>query len=194
MPTSPDVNNYQIAKGIVSFKEEGGTDYIDLGNAPSFTYTPIARKLDHYSSRTGVKTKDFSAIVEVGATIKFTLDEITGTNLTFFALSDTDTTTPGEIILSGLSKAKFVGDIKVVGTNVIGQTVDFAATVMFVPSGDFSFITDKDEFTVITIDAEVQQDTTDGSFGKWTIHDASAGGTRDTDELVHDVHDQEGRQ
>jgi hypothetical protein len=175
MPVSPDVTNYHIAKGIVSFKETGGTAFTDLGNAPSFVYTPAVTKLDHFSSRTGVKTKDFVAITQVGASIKFTLDEITGLNLTFFALSDTDTTVPGEITLSGLSKAVFTGDIKVVGTNDIGQKVDFTATVMFVPQGDFNFVTDKDEFTVITIDAEVQKNATDGSFGTWTVHDTVAG-------------------
>ena len=58
-----------------------------------------------------------------------------------------------------------------VGTNDIGQKVDFEATVSFVPEGEFSFITDADEFSVITISAEVQKDATDGSFGKWTVHD-----------------------
>ena len=44
------------------------------------------------------------------------------------------------------------------------------ATVSFVPSGDFSFITDADDFSTIEIEAEVQKDT-DGFFGVWTIHD-----------------------
>ena len=170
MPTSPNVNNYHIGKGIVSFKETGATDFVDLGNSPSFLYTPVANKLEHFSSRLGVKTKDFTAITQVGATVKFTLDEITGLNLSFFTLAEQGTDTDGDITLSGLSKAVFTGDIKVVGTNDIGQKIDFLATVMFVPSGDFGFITDKDEFDVITIDAEVQRDA-NGAFGVWTIHD-----------------------
>ena len=171
MPTSPNVNNYHIGKGIVSFKETGATDFVDIGNSPSFTYTPLANKLEHFSSRLGVKTKDFTAITQVGATIKFTLDEVTGLNLSFFALAEQSTDTDGNVILSGLSKAVFTGDIKVVGTNDIGQQVDFTAAVMFVPSGDFSFITDKDEFTLITIDAEVQRDDITGAFGIWTVRD-----------------------
>ena len=79
-----------------------------------------------------------------------------------------DTTVPGAITINGLSKAEFTGDIKVVGTNDIGQQVDFTATVSFVPSGDFSFITDADDFSVIEIEAEVQKDT-DGFFGVWTF-------------------------
>jgi hypothetical protein len=58
----------------------------------------------------------------------------------------------------------------VVGTNDVGQQVDFLATVSFIPSGDFSFITDADDFTVIEIEAEVQKGP-DGDFGVWTIRD-----------------------
>jgi hypothetical protein len=170
MPTSPNVNNYHIGKGIVSFKDASGSTFTDLGNAPSFVYTPTVDKKEHFSSRTGIKSKDFTAITQVGATVKFKLDEITGNNLAFFALATTDTTTPGQIKLSGLSKSVFTGDIKVVGTNAIGQTVDFLATVSFVPSGDFSFITDADDFTTIEIEAEVQQGIA-GDFGVWTIHE-----------------------
>lgn len=170
MPTSPSVQNYHIGKGIVSFKESGAADFIDLGNAPSFTYSPAVEKLEHFSSREGVKTKDFTAITQVGATITFTLDEITGLNLSFFALAEQGTDSDGNITLSGLSKTEFVGDIKVVGTNDIGQQVDFLATVSFVPSGDFGFITAEDDFSVIEIEAEVQKDA-NGFFGVWTIRD-----------------------
>jgi hypothetical protein len=170
MPTAPNVQNYHIGKGIVSFKETGQSVFTDLGNAPSFTYSPTVEKLEHFSSREGVKTKDFTAITQVGATITFTLDEITGNNLAFFALAEQSTGTGGNITLSGLSKTEFTGEIKVVGTNDVGQQVDFLATVSFVPSGDFSFITDEDEFTVIEIEAEVQKDV-NGFFGVWTVRD-----------------------
>ena len=170
MPASPDVQNYHIGKGIVSFQEEGGSTFTDLGNAPSFVYSPTVEKKEHFSSREGIKTKDFTAITQVGATVKFTLDEITATNLAFFALGEVDTTVPGAITINGLSKTEFTGELKVEGSNDIGQKVDFTATVSFVPSGDFSFITDEDDFSVIEIEAEVQKDT-DGFFGVWTIHD-----------------------
>jgi hypothetical protein len=170
MPTPPNVQNYHIGKGIVSFKETGASVFTDLGNAPSFTYSPTVEKLEHFSSREGVKTKDFTAITQVGATITFTLDEITGNNLAFFALAEMTTGTGGNITLSGLSKTEFTGEIKVVGTNDVGQQVDFLATVSFVPSGDFNFITDEDEFTVIEIEAEVQKDV-NGFFGVWTVRE-----------------------
>src|SRR5580765_685836 len=103
MPTSPNVHNYHIGKGIVSFKEAGASTYTDLGNAPSFVYTPNVEKKEHFSSREGIKTKDFTAITQVGATIKLSLDEITALNLSFFALADEGTDTDGNTTLSGLS-------------------------------------------------------------------------------------------
>jgi hypothetical protein len=173
MPTSPNVNNYHIGKGIVSFKETGESVFRDLGNAPSFVYTPTIEKLEHFSSREGVKTKDFTAITQVAATIKVTIDEITGENLAYFALAEQGTDTDGNITLSALTKTEFVGEIKVVGTNDIGQQVDFLATVSFVPDGDFSFITAEDEFTILELTAEVQKDPT-GHFGIWTVRDEEA--------------------
>jgi hypothetical protein len=170
MPTSPNVQNYHIGKGIVSFKEVGQSTYRDLGNAPSFVYTPAIDKLEHFSSREGVKTKDFTAITQISATIKVTLDEITGENLAYFALGDPGVDTDGNVTIEALQKTEFVGDIKVVGTNDIGQKVDFDATVSFIPEGDFSFITAEDQFTTLELTAEVQRDA-NGSFGKWTVRD-----------------------
>jgi len=170
MPTSPNVNNYHIGKGVVSFKEVGQSTYRDLGNAPSFVYTPAVEKLEHFSSREGVKTKDFTAITQISATIKVTLDEVTGENLQYFALGELGTDTDGNVTIDAMQKTEFVGDIKVVGTNDIGQKVDFDATVSFVPEGDFSFITAEDQFTTLELTAEIQRDAS-GSFGKWTVRD-----------------------
>jgi hypothetical protein len=173
MPTSPSVQNYHIGKGIVSFKPAGAGSYIDLGNAPSFIYTPAVDKLEHFSSREGVKTKDFTAITSVAATIKVTLDEITPENLAPFTLGTIGTDTDGNTTIAAMTKTEFTGEIKVVGTNDIGQHVGFEATVSFVPSGDFSFITDEDKFTVIELEAEVMKGA-DGSFGIWTVEDTTA--------------------
>ena len=176
MPTSPNTGNYHIGKGIVSFTEAGGTTPRDLGNAPDFVYTPKVTKLEHFSSREGVKVKDFTAVTEVGATIKVTLDEVTGENLAIFMLGDLDTTVPGAITIAALKKIEFIGELSVSGTNDIGQQVDWTGTVSFVPSGDFSFIATKDEFSLIQLEAEVQKDDTDGSFGKVTLRDPALGG------------------
>jgi hypothetical protein len=173
MPASPSTSNYHIGKGIVSFKEDGGSTFLDLGNAPSFLWTPKVEKKEHFSSREGVKVKDFSAITQVGATIKLTLDEINAANLAIFTLGEVGAPdVDGSVTVSAFKKLEVVGVIQVVGTNDIGQKVDFTGRISVNPSGDFSFISDKDDFSTLEIEAEVQRDDTTGDFGVFTVHEA----------------------
>jgi hypothetical protein len=173
MPVSPSIQNYHIGKGIVSFQEDGAPDFVDLGNAPSFVWTPNVEKKEHFSSREGVKTKDFTAITQTGATIKMTLDEINGDNLAIFTLGEKGTDTDGNVTVSAFKKTEVAGVIKVVGTNDIGQQVDYQGRISVNPTGDFSFITDEDDFSTLEIEAEVQRDD-NGNFGVFTVRDENA--------------------
>lgn len=173
MPASPSVQNYHIGKGIVSFKEDGAPAFVDLGNAPSFVWAPTIEKLEHFSAREGVKTKDFTAVTQTGATITLTLDEINGPNLAIFSLGEVGTDTDGNVTVSAFKKTEVAGEIKVVGTNDIGQQVDYIGRISVVPAGEFSFITSEDEFSVLTIEAEVQKGD-DGNFGVFTVRDEAA--------------------
>jgi hypothetical protein len=173
MPASPNVANYRIGKGIISFKPDGQTTFRDVGNVPKFVYTPKIDKKEHFSSREGIKKKDFDAIVQVGATVKFTMEEVTPENLALFALSDVETNAGGDAVLRGLSKTEVKGTVKVEGTNDIGQKVDFIADVTFTPAGDFEFVTDSDNFSTIEVEADVLVDA-NGDYGVWTIR-ADAG-------------------
>jgi hypothetical protein len=173
MPASPSTKNYHIGKGVVSFKEDGASTFLDLGNAPSFVWTPTVAKKEHFTSREGVKVKDFTAVVQVGATIKLTLDEINAPNIALFTLGEAGTPdVDGSVEVSAFKKLEVVGTIQVVGTNDIGLHVDFTGRVSINPTGDFSFITDADDFTALQIEAEVQRDDTTGDFGVFTVHEA----------------------
>jgi hypothetical protein len=46
MPTSPNVLNYHIGKGIVTFKETSAATAVDVGHAPSFVYSPKVPSLN----------------------------------------------------------------------------------------------------------------------------------------------------
>lgn len=175
MPASPSIQNYHIGKGIVSFKQDGAADFVDLGNAPSFVWTPTIEKKEHFSSREGVKTKDFTAVTQTGATIKVTLDEINGPNLAIFSLGELGTDTDGNATVSAFQNTEIAGIIKVEGTNDIGQRVDYQGRISVVPSGDFSFITAEDDFSTLEIEAEVQKSET-GDFGIFTVRDEAATG------------------
>src|SRR4029077_11118269 len=175
MPASPSIQNYHIGKGIVSFKQDGAPDFVDLGNAPSFVWAPTIEKKEHFSSREGVKVKDFTAVTQTGATIKVTLDEINAQNLAIFSLGDLGTDTDGNGTVSAFKNTEIAGIIKVEGTNDIGQRVDYQGRISVVPSGDFSFITAEDDFSTLEIEAEVQKSDT-GDFGIFTVRDETSTG------------------
>ena len=93
MPVSliaPDADNYQVGKGIVSFKPDGAADYIDLGNVAELEYTPNIEKLDHYSSRAGTRTKDKSVVQTRSGTLRILMEELTAQNLSMLLMGTVD--------------------------------------------------------------------------------------------------------
>ena len=87
---SPDADNYQVGKGIVSFKPEGAAQFIDLGNVAELEYTPSTEKLDHYSSRGGIRTKDKSIVQSRSGTLRILMEELTAQNLSMLLMGTID--------------------------------------------------------------------------------------------------------
>jgi hypothetical protein len=91
--TSPSTENFTLGKGVVYFNRydfatEKYTGERDLGNAPSFSFNMTLEKLEHFSSRGGLKAKDKEVISQVTPSIAFTLDEVTAENLALLTLAD----------------------------------------------------------------------------------------------------------
>lgn len=91
MPQSPSTENYSLGRGILKIGEWSGatpptypSSYTDVGNCPSFEVTVTEDRLDHFSSRTGLRLKDKSIVVETGYTLKFKLDEMSVVNMQMF--------------------------------------------------------------------------------------------------------------
>lgn len=87
--SSPSTQLYQLGKGILYIGPWTGatpptypTDYVDVGNCPKFDVEVSEEKLDHYSSRSGVRVKDKTVTLEVGYTVAFELDEVSFANMT----------------------------------------------------------------------------------------------------------------
>lgn len=155
MPASPNILNYFIGKGILSFTPDGGS-LRDLGNAPSFEVVPTIEKLDHFESRSGVKAKDRSVAVTVEGQVNITLDEITPDNLSL-ALFGPDlvvVNTAGNPEFNILSSAEIKGKLVLTGTNEIGnQFLVTVESVSFTPSAGFNFISE--EFSLIELEGEM---------------------------------------
>jgi hypothetical protein len=136
MATTPNTGNYYIGKGIVSFRKSGDSDYRDFGNATVFEFAPNITTLSHYSSRTGVKTKDRQVVTEKSATINLTLEEWTIENLQLALLGDQpeQVSSANNKIFNIFASNQISGELRFVGTNDVGPRFQWdLPNVSFVP-------------------------------------------------------------
>lgn len=96
MVMSPNPENYTLGKGVLYFNRKDLISGIyqgerDLGNAPAFSFNVALEKLDHSSSRGGIKSKDKEIISQMTPGLTFTLDEVTKENLSLLTLGDITT-------------------------------------------------------------------------------------------------------
>lgn len=170
MATSPSTDNYYIGKGIVSFQKDNTGEFRDVGNVPVFDVTPNVTKLDHFSSRAGIKQKDRSVVVDQSATLAMTMDEVTAANLALAMMGAVETDTDGNSIIRAQTLSEVVGTIRFKGTNDVGVRLIFEARVSFTPSKAFTMI--GDVFGQIDVTGEITAYL--GSLGVWTIEDVVA--------------------
>jgi hypothetical protein len=78
---SPLVDLYYVGKGIVSIDVGMTGTFRDIGNVPTFAFTPNVTTLTHYSSRHGVRVKDLEVIHEKAATVEIVMDEFSYENM-----------------------------------------------------------------------------------------------------------------
>lgn len=162
---SPNIDNYFIGAGIVSWKEDGSGSYRDVGNVSKFEFTSQVTRLKHYSSRVGTRFKDEDVVTQVDATVAMALDELTGSNLAMLLLGDQDGTAY-PVTIDILTKTKFKGAFRLLGTNDVGAKcqVDLPSCLI-TPSGALGLI-NAGAWGEIQLTAEVNGDITTGSFGR----------------------------
>lgn len=173
--TTPDIRNYTVGKGIVSFKKTGEGSFRDLGNVTQFEFTPTVEKLDHFSSRNGIKKKDRSVTLSTEGELKITMDEWVTKNLQMVLLANIDTNSDGQEVLDILQLAEISGVIKFTGTNIVGPKFEWIFNnVSFTPSSSISPLSD--EWGEFETTGQILADV-DGKFGTVT----RIGGEEDDD-------------
>ena len=166
-----DPNLYYIGKGVVSFTPVGGTKR-DLGNVPEFEITPNLETLDHFSSRSGVRSKDKSVVISKALTVRLVMEEWNAENLSMALLGEVT----GDVI-DIFSKNTIEGELEFVGANEVGaQMTILLHNVSFQPGSSLNPISD--EWGTIEINGEALVSTTAGptlgKFGTWTVASPSA--------------------
>lgn len=156
-------NNYTIGKGVVSIKKSTDVAYIDMGNCSSFEFTPTIEKLEHYSSRSGIKKRDKTVVLSKSGTLKLTLDEWSDENIALAVLGTADSTGAISIFTENAISCS----IKIVENNEVGvsKTWEFPL-VDIIPSGTIGLI--GDDWRTMELEGEVSADDVTGSFGSVT--------------------------
>ena len=167
MPASPSALNYTIFKAIVYIKLAGESAYRDVGNVPVATFTPSNETLDHFSSRTGVRTKDKQIVLSKSGTLAITFEEMTPENLALALLGDIAVNSAGETELAIFSQNSLSGAVKIEGQNEVGAKVRaIFNNVTFNPNSEIPFISD--EWAQIELSGEVLVDG-NGDFGTYAF-------------------------
>lgn len=113
MADTPNTDNYTLGKGVVFFNQLVSGAYTgerDLGNAPAFTFSIALEKLEHFSSRGGLKAKDKEIISQITPAVAFTLDEVNKENMALLTLGDITSVTQAlgsvaaEVVTANLDK------------------------------------------------------------------------------------------
>lgn len=90
MISSPSTNLYVVGRGTIQIGAWDGTtppeagDMRDVGNVVEFSVEVTEELLEHFSRRSGLKTKDKVVILETGYTASITLDEVSAQNLALY--------------------------------------------------------------------------------------------------------------
>lgn len=160
MPLTPtDTSLYTLGKGIVSIEIWNGSTppsdpYVDVGNTPSFEVEVTEELLDHFSSRSGARTKDKTVVLETGYTLNFELDEIALINLQIYLKA----TLSGTHVLLANTVLDAEYAIKFVADNAAGPNETWVFwRCKLSPNGAFSLI--GDEWAALSFTAEGLSDT-----------------------------------
>lgn len=85
-------NDYVLGRGIVYFASVNASgfplEFRDLGNCPEFSASLESERIEHQSSRQGLKVTDKEVVISTSASITMTLDEINLDNLALFLSGD----------------------------------------------------------------------------------------------------------
>lgn len=142
-----NVDEYGVLKGIVTIQPGMTGTWYDIGNVPEFEFTPTIEELAHFSSRTGVRTKDKTVILEKGGDLRIVMEEWTTQNMALVLMSDVDETAAGppkELTLDILKLNQFSAAVRFQGMNDIGARWNFQFNrVDFIPSSSLNLISDE---------------------------------------------------
>lgn len=140
---SPDVGNLMLGRGVILLQPEGDTAFYDVGNAPAVSITPKIDTLEHYDSQTSSFARNALFATKKSIEAKISLEELTLKNMAMLFSGSIDETDPTHPIVNLMTNENITAHFKYFGTNSRGpRYYADIPSMTFVPSGDFSPITE----------------------------------------------------
>jgi len=172
---APNTGNYYVGRGIGYVKLIAPTTpvdgaYVDCGNITEFTFQVKPTKLEHYSSRIGVRKKDLVVVTELAATLTMILEEFTARNLAMAVLGNIQNAQPPAGTITILAQPLIYAAFKFVNTNSVGPqyTYEFP-TCLFTPTKAISLLpTGSGTWGAFDFEADVLFDNVSGGYGTIT--------------------------
>lgn len=162
--------NYTLGKGIIYFDRKNMSTGLyegerDLGNAPAFSFNIAIEKLEHFSSRGGLKAKDKLVISQMTPSCSFTLDEINAENLALLSMADITTVTQTSGTATNEAHTAHVGmRFELTKREISAVTVtNVAGTTTYVNGTDYIIDTTLKDDEIGRIYIPVGSSITDGS-------------------------------
>lgn len=173
--TSPNVLNYYSGRGIVKWKALGASVYRDVGNVPTFEYNANVTRMEHFSMRAGIRSRDANFIAQRTAALRIIMDEFTADNMALHLIgsaivSAVPATDHYEYKISVGDLDELEGAVRFVGTNTIGPRLQMdIGDVVFAPGAALNLL--QEQFGNIEISGDVNADPTTSKFADvyWNI-------------------------
>lgn len=161
--------NLYVGKGICSFKKSGNDEFRDLGEVPECELTLNIETLEHFTSRSGIRSKDLIVVLERSGTIRFVMQEWTPENLALFFMGSVDLDDPNGPTVDILDVDAITGEFQFHGTNQVGPRYDvFVHNMRITPSASLNLIQEND-FGGVEVTGEMLLSSTTGKFGTVTL-------------------------
>lgn len=167
--TSPNIGNLVVGRGFLSMKLVGESSFQDMGNCTRFTFQVNPTRLDHYSSRIGVRKKDLTVVTQLDSKLSMTLEEATVRNMQLTVLGSAMASAADSIDI--MSEPLFYASLMFTATNVVGPRWNAVfPVVLLTPTNAFQLIAEgSGTWASMEIEGDVQFDSASGQFGwMWT--------------------------
>jgi len=162
--TSPSTGNLQVGKGIYEFMPTGFSEFRDMGETRECEVTLNVEELEHFTQRSGIKSKDLIVTLQRQGTIRSIFEEFTPFNIAMWALGTVDEAAPGGATVSIMSEESITGKVRFRQRNDVGPRWNIELfNVRYKPSASINFISD--EWGGIEVEGEILFSADDDGFG-----------------------------